>query len=117
MGNVVARGCAFVTGSNQSRPGGQRRAEVIVLPIQAIPAKRSKRLKKRPGGGNRSIQITRGLASGDLLRRLNELRNELECIEEAILALERLAISRFPARRGRTSKAGGDSLNFGYGRG
>jgi hypothetical protein len=88
-----------------------------MIPIQASPAKRSKRLKKRPDGGSRSIEITRSLAAGDLLRRLHELRSELECIEEAILALERLAISRFPTPRGRTPKTGRDSLNCGYGQG
>jgi len=90
-----------------------------MIPRQANPPKRSKRSKKkRSDGGSPSIEITRGLASGDLLRRLHELRGELECIEEAILALERLGISRFPAPRGRTPrKTGGDSLNRGYGQG
>jgi hypothetical protein len=84
-----------------------------MIPIQASPAKPFK--KKRPDGGSPSIEITRGLGPGDLRRRLHELRSELECIEDAILALERLAISRFPTRQCRTPKTGRDSLNCGQG--
>jgi hypothetical protein len=93
-------------GLNRPRTGGQRRGELIVLPIRPSLAKRLNRLAKRGNRSNRTVEITLGLARGDMVRRLNELRSDLQCVEEAIQALEVLAISRFPARGTRRPKAG-----------
>jgi hypothetical protein len=87
-----------------------------MFPIPVSPAKRSKRPRRRANGANRSIEITRALPPGEVVARLDQLRSELQCVEEAIQALERLALSRFPAPRARTLKAGDDSFNCGYGR-
>jgi hypothetical protein len=67
-------------GLNELRLKRQQRGKAVVVPIRP---KRTKRSKKPEDPGN-------------MLERLLELRFELRCIEEAILAMERLAISRLP---------------------
>jgi hypothetical protein len=75
-------------GLNSLRPNGQRCGKVLVMPIRPKRAQRSKKPED----------------PGDMLERLLELRFELRCVEEAILALEHLAIDRLPRREHRLPK-------------
>ena len=77
-------------GVNKARPNAQPRVKVVAMPIRPKRAQRSKKLED----------------PGDLLERLVELRFELQCIEDAIHALERLAINRLPQRRHRLPGSG-----------
>jgi hypothetical protein len=94
---------AFVTRRKLSdaRLGELRRGEVVMIPIRATPAKRS---KKPAEVTNRSNEVTGAPTPGDVLKMLKELRSELRCLGEAILTLERLAINRLPERRRRPPK-------------
>jgi hypothetical protein len=75
-------------GVNKARPHAQPRGKVLVMPMRPKRAQQSKKSKDPE----------------DLCERLEELRLELHCIEEAILAMERVAISRLPKGRHRLPK-------------
>jgi len=73
-------------GMTDPRPGGQRFRKVVVIPIRTKP-------------GQASQEPAR-----EIVEKLHQLRSELRCIEDAIRALERLAIIRLPDRSGQPPK-------------
>jgi hypothetical protein len=79
MGNFDRKDGVLVPGMNDARPRRNQYQKVVPISIQTDPRE-------------------------DMVDRLNELRFELQCVEEAILTLESLVLSRFPKHRDRPPK-------------
>jgi len=68
----------------------RRRDNITVMPIRAGSGEGSKNLAER------MVEMTRGSETAVILKRIEELRLELRCVEDAIVDLELLAVSRSP---------------------
>jgi hypothetical protein len=92
MSDLAGKNGISVAGLNAARVRRRQTAKVTVIPIRANSGLGAKEPANRP------IEITCDSSSAAIFKRIEELRFELRCVEEVILTLEILAVSRFPAR-------------------